>query len=69
MLQLYPVYSLCNRRKTLTGSPDPKHANGTNKPCSRECVGSRLDHMEGSNWWYRSGVMCNMMSGSKQLDE
>ena len=28
MLQLYPVYLLCNRRKTLTGS------NGTNKPCT-----------------------------------
>ena len=34
MLQLYPVYLLCNRHKTLTGSPDPTHANGTNKPCS-----------------------------------
>ena len=33
MLQLYPVYLLCNRRKTLTGSPDPTRANGTNKPC------------------------------------
>ena len=31
-LQLYPVYLLCNRRKTLTGSPDPTRANGTNKP-------------------------------------
>ena len=30
---MYPVYLLCNRRKTLTGSPDPTHANGTNKPC------------------------------------
>ena len=33
MLQLYPVYSLWNRCKTLTGSPDPTCANGTNKPC------------------------------------
>ena len=33
MLQLHPVYSLWNRRKTLTGSPDPTRANGTNKPC------------------------------------
>ena len=33
MLQVHPVYSLCNRRKTLTGSPDPTRANGTNKPC------------------------------------
>ena len=34
MLQLYPVYSLWNRHKTLTGSLDPMHANGTNKPCN-----------------------------------
>ena len=33
MLQVHPVYSLCNRRKTVTGSPDPTHAKGTNKPC------------------------------------
>ena len=33
MLQLYPMYSLWNRRKTLTGSPHPTRANGTNKPC------------------------------------
>ena len=40
MLELYPVYLLCNRRKTLTGSPDPMRANGTNKPCilnKQEC--------------------------------
>ena len=34
MLKLYPVYLLWIRRKTLTGSPDPTHANGTNKPCT-----------------------------------
>ena len=34
MLQLHPVYLLCNRRKTLTGSPDPTRANGTNEPCT-----------------------------------
>ena len=34
MLQLHPVYLLCDRRKTLTGSPDPMRANGTNKPCT-----------------------------------
>ena len=33
MLQLCPVYLLWNRCKTLTGSPDPTRANGTNKPC------------------------------------
>ena len=32
MFQLYPVYLLWNRHKTLIGSPDPMHANGTNKP-------------------------------------
>ena len=29
MLRLYPVYLLWNRRKTLTGSPDPMRANST----------------------------------------
>ena len=33
MLQLYPVYLLCNRCKTLTGSPDPTYMQPTNKPC------------------------------------
>ena len=32
-MQQYPVYLLWNRRKTLTGSPDPTRANGTNRPC------------------------------------
>ena len=42
MLQLNPVYLLWNRRKTLTGSPDPTRANGTNKPCMvPECLSSR----------------------------
>ena len=27
------MYLLWNRRKTLTGLPDPTRANGTNKPC------------------------------------
>ena len=34
MLQSNPVYLLWNRHKTLTGSLDPTHANGTNKPRS-----------------------------------
>ena len=34
MLQLYLVYSLWNKCKTLTGSLDPTHANRTNKPCT-----------------------------------
>ena len=32
-LQLYPVYLMCNRRKTLTGSPDPMYMQPANKPC------------------------------------
>ena len=32
-MQQYPEYLLWNRRKTLSGSPDPTHANGTNRPC------------------------------------
>ena len=34
-MQQYPVYLLWNRRKTLTGSPDPTRANGANRPCNR----------------------------------
>ena len=34
MLQSVPSVFVVYRRKTLTGSPDPTHANGTNKPCS-----------------------------------
>ena len=33
-MQQYPVYLLWNRRKTLTGSPDPTRAYGTNRPCN-----------------------------------
>ena len=33
MLQVYPAYLLCNRRKTLTGSPDPTYMQSANKPC------------------------------------
>ena len=36
MLQLYPVYLLWNRHKTLTGSPGPVRANGTNRPCQQK---------------------------------
>ena len=34
MIQLYPEYLLLSRCKTLTGSPDPTRANGTNEPCN-----------------------------------
>ena len=33
MLQSISSVFVAYRRKTLTGSPDPTHANGTNKPC------------------------------------
>ena len=36
MIQLYPEYLLWSRRKTLTGSPDPTRANGTNEPCTNQ---------------------------------
>ena len=31
--KVYPAYSLCDRRKTLTGSPDPTYMQPANKPC------------------------------------
>ena len=46
MLQLYPVYLLWNRRKTLTGSPDPTRANGTNKPC----ISAHFSDQSTHNW-------------------
>ena len=33
MLQSISSVFVVYRRKTLTGSPDPTHANGTDKPC------------------------------------
>ena len=33
MLQKISSVFIVYRRKTLTGSPDPTHANGTDKPC------------------------------------
>ena len=33
MLQLYPVFLLCDRHKTLTGSPDPTFMQPANNPC------------------------------------
>ena len=46
MLQSVSSIFVVYRRKTLTGSPDPTHANGTNKPCTgKEAlkVTSRVD--------------------------
>ena len=34
MLQKISSVFVVYRRKTLTGSPDPTHANGTDKPCT-----------------------------------
>ena len=34
MFQLYPMYLLWNRCKTLTGSPDPTYMQSANKPCN-----------------------------------
>ena len=34
MLQSISSVFVVYRRKTLTGSPDPTHANGTDKPCT-----------------------------------
>ena len=34
MLQKTSSVFIVYRRKTLTGSPDPTHANGTDKPCT-----------------------------------
>ena len=46
MLQLYPVYLLWNRRRTLTGPPDPTLANGTNELCpinSKHVINNKED--------------------------
>ena len=37
MLQRISSVFVVYRCKTLTGSPDPTHANGTNKPCKEFC--------------------------------
>ena len=31
--KVYPAYLLCDRRKTLTGSPDPTYMQPADKPC------------------------------------
>ena len=38
MLQNTSSVFIVYRRKTLTGSPDPTHANGTDKPCTGTCA-------------------------------
>ena len=41
MLQKISSVFVVYRRKTLTGSPAPTHANGTDKPCMCVCVCAR----------------------------
>ena len=46
--KVYPAYSLCDRCKTLTGSPDPMYMHPTNKPCrgvGRVCPERDLCHV------------------------
>ena len=33
--KVYPAYSLCDRHKTLTGSPDPTYMQLVDEPCTR----------------------------------
>ena len=42
MLQSVSSVFVVYRRKTLTGSPDPTHANGTDKPCN--LCKQKIDH-------------------------
>ena len=37
--KVYPVYSLCDSRKTLTGALDPTYMQPMNKPCTRVSFG------------------------------
>ena len=76
MLQLHPVYSLCNRHKTLTGSPDPTCANGTNKPCSNNDImniadGAFSDMRRCKKFWLNSNELTyiknEMLEGLESL--
>ena len=42
MLQSVSSVFVVYRRKTLTGSPDPTHANGTDKPCMCEMCEKKI---------------------------
>ena len=47
MLQKISSVLVVYRRKTLTGSPDPTHANGTDKPCMKnDYICSMSDEQE-----------------------
>ena len=51
------------RRKTLTGSPDPMHANGTDKPCicieNLEVYHDIIENLEVFNDMYLDLDLCN----------
>ena len=63
MLQSVSSVSVVYRRKTLTGSPDPTHANGTNKPCTLDHVVGRSGCVPGS----QSPRYCNRQDAAEQL--
>ena len=50
MLQSISSVFVVYRHKTLTGSPDPTHANGTDKPCMGQGSGLGLDKGSGKLW-------------------
>ena len=50
MLQVYPVYLLWNRCKTLTGSLDPMRTNGTNRPCTSASKFLGIGGIFGNRW-------------------
>ena len=55
-MQQYPEYLLWNRRKTLTGSPDPTHANGTNRPCSTKSLPVQNEAKESEDESYKCNI-------------
>ena len=55
MLQSVSRVFVVYRRKTLTGSPDPTHANGTNKPCIKAA------HYLITGFWYFRGFLGSVL--------
>ena len=53
MLQSVSSVFVVYRHKTLTGSPDPMHANGANKPCIFNGAGYMKEVFE----WSRNTVL------------
>ena len=51
--KVYPAYSLCDRRKTLTGSPDPTCMQPAYEHCNVwHCWDSALVQHLPTSWWY-----------------